>query len=151
MDSKVATVVSGRGPGLYRWNEETKTFSKVAGSYLYPGVTHQGLHTRIRLASGQQPEMGRWERTDQLNGYYIKAQIKQVLPPECIAPGHRKMRSHRKGLSIYTIAEAVEREREHPWKANEAHLRALLDMPTEEIEALANMKRLTRLASIGGG
>ena len=113
---------------------------------------HGGWHTRMRMASAPQGSLGKWERasiTRRLVRYWDLAELSALLPPECVALGGRKIRSHRRGLSVATILEACDPHPVHPWKPDPTVLRDILDMTTEEIETRANMKRLARLASRG--
>lgn len=106
---------------------------------------HGGWHTRIRLASARQGELGKWERVEHYP-YPATARLARLLPPECVALGGKKMRSHRRGLSIATILEATMPQ--DLWVATHAEIEFLkkaLDSDNEHLEALANMNRLRRI------
>ena len=104
---------------------------------------HGGWHTRQRLASASQGDLGRWERVDHLD-WGARQHLAALLPPECVATGGKKMRSHRRGLSLYTIQAAINLPT--LWlPSRRANFQAILDLPVEEVEAMATLNRLERL------
>lgn len=149
-----ATIANPINVGIYVWKDghfaEVSVPGPPAKSWPWYHNICMGPVTRIRLASAPQGDLGKWERVDRLRGFARTHQLAHIMPPECVAPSGRKLRSHRRGLSIYTLFEAMELDKDRPWLADEDKLRWLLDQPTETIEAIANMKRLARLAASGG-
>lgn len=104
--------------------------------------------TRQRLASSQ-GLFGRWQRLTLLYRKYdwvwVRA-LQHYLPPECVAPGHQKIRSPRSGVSLDEILLALG---DLPLKEEErwARMLAVLNEPDYIIKGMATMYGLRRVVA----
>lgn len=102
--------------------------------------------TRERLAS-KAGLFGKWQQLNRLypkyDWYWVR-ELQRYLPPECVAPSHKKIRSPRSGVSIDEILLALGAP---PAKDSDRRekLRLLLDEPDYIIKGLATFNGLMKV------
>lgn len=105
--------------------------------------------TRQRLAS-KDGLFGPWRRLQHLYKEYSwpwVTELQRYLPPECVAPGHKKIRSPRSGVSLDEIFLALGGNPPAKDTDRRDALRRLLDEPDYIIKGLATFNGLRKIVA----